>query len=270
MSDGAAPPRRLGRDDLVLSHFSLGREVTIDERVAAAAAAGFDGIGWYVADYVRHRDQGWTDDRIAALLGEHGLVLHEVDALPLDRLGLLDDAVHMVEAFGARNLQVQGHRPGTVAEAAATIAAIADRVAPAGAWVAIEFLGSNNVATAADALDLAVRSGRPNVGVQVDVWHHVRGAHDWAMLEALPLDRIASVQLDDGPLVPVDPDYLTDTVHHRCVPGEGEFDIERFLAVVHPASSTLPISLEVIDDDLLALPPAEAAARIARSMGRSR
>ena len=260
--------RMLGRDDLVLSHFSLGRSTPIVERVEAAAQAGFDGIGWYVADYLDHLAQGWTDDGLARLIDDSGLVLHEVDALPLGRLGLLDAAIHMVEVFGARNLQVQGNRSGSLDEAAATIAGIADLLAPLGANVAIEFLGSNNIATAADALELAHRSGRANVGVQVDIWHHVRGANDWSMLEALPLDRIVSVQLDDGSLLPVDPHYLTDTVHHRCVPGEGEFDIERFLAVVHPPTSSLPISIEVIDDDLLRLAPAAAARRMAVAMGR--
>ena len=261
-----ARSRRLGRDDLVLSHFSLGRSVAFDERVDAAAAAGFEGIGWYVADYVEHLGRGWTDERITQLLADSDLVLHEVDALPLDRLGLLDAAVHMVEVFGACNLQVQGNRPGSIAEAAATIAEIADRVAPFDANVAIEFIGSNNIATAADALDLALLSERTNVGVQADIWHHVRGANDWSMLEALPIERVVSVQLDDGPIVPVEDDYLVDTVHHRCVPDEGEFDIARFLAIVHPASSTLPISLEVIDDDMLSLVPREAARLIARSM----
>ncbi len=143
------------------------------------------------------------------------------------------------------------------------IANIADRVAPAGVNVAIEFLGCNNIATAADALELADRSRRPNVGVQVDVWHHVRGANDWALLDALPPERIMSVQIDDGPIEPVDPDYLIDTVHHRRVPGAGEFDLQRFLSIVHPPGSTLPLSLEVIDDDLLALSPSDAARRIA-------
>ncbi len=258
--------RRLGRDDLVLSHFSLGRSVGLRDRVEAAAGAGFDGIGWCVADYVAHLELGWTDQRILRLLDDHGLVLHEVDALPLDRLGLRDVAIHMVGAFGARNLQVQGNRPGSVEEAAAEIGRIADRIDPFDGVVAIEFLGSNNIATAADALDLANRSGRRNVGVQVDVWHHVRGANDWGMLASLPLERIASVQLDDGPIVPVDPDYLTDTIHHRCAPGEGEFDIDRFLGIVHPPDSELPISLEIIDDDLLALPPLGAAQHMARSM----
>jgi sugar phosphate isomerase/epimerase len=254
---------RLGRDDLVLSHFSLPRDTPFPERVAAAAAAGFAGIGYFVNEYVRLRAEGWTDERFQAVLDEHGVVLHEVDALPLDRLEHLDAAVHLATTFGAHHLQVQGNRPGTVDEAAEVIAGIADRVAAAGVQVAIEFLPSNNVPTAADALELAERTGRANVGVQVDVWHHVRGANDWSMLEALPLERIVSVQVDDGPLAPVLPDDLADTVHHRCPPGEGEFDLARFLAVVHPPASTLPLSLEVIDDDLLALAPAEAARRIA-------
>ena len=98
----------------------------------------------------------------------------------------------------------------------------------------------------------------------------MRGANDWSLLEALPLERIASVQLDDGPIVPIDPDYRTDTVRHRCVPGEGEFDLARFLATVHPPASTLPLSLEVIDDDLLQLQPSVAARRIADADSRPR
>jgi sugar phosphate isomerase/epimerase len=258
----------LGRDDLVLSHFSLPLRTPFEERVAAAAAAGFAGIGYFVREYVELCDEGWTDARFQEVLDQHGVVLHEVDALPLDRLDHLDAAVHLATTFGAHHLQVQGNRPGSVDEAAEVVAGIADRVAGADVQVAIEFLPSNNIPTVADALALAERTGRANVGVQVDVWHHVRGANDWSMLEALPLERIVSVQVDDGPLRPVLPDYLEETVRHRCPPGEGEFDLDRFLAVVHPAASTLPLSLEVIDDDLLALPAAEAARRIAAGTRR--
>ena len=42
----------LGPADLVLSHYSLPRGTSLAERVAAASAAGFAGIGWHVADYV--------------------------------------------------------------------------------------------------------------------------------------------------------------------------------------------------------------------------
>ena len=45
--------RPLGRDDLVLSHFSLPLRTPFEERVAAAAAAGFAGIGYFVREYVK-------------------------------------------------------------------------------------------------------------------------------------------------------------------------------------------------------------------------
>jgi sugar phosphate isomerase/epimerase len=258
-------PLRLGHDDLVLSHFSLPRDTPFVDRVAAAAEAGFAGIGWYVGDYVRHRDEGWSDRDVQRVLDEHRVVLHEVDALPLDRLGFLDDAVHLATSFGAHHLQVQGDRPGTVEDAAAAIAVIADRVASAGVRVAIEFVGNKNIRTAADALELTELSGRENVGVQVDIWHHVRGASDWSMLESLPPARIVSVQFDDGPLLPVYPGYTEDTVRSRTVPGEGEMDVARFLRTVHPPTCRLPLSLEVISDELLALPVREAARRIAEA-----
>ena len=56
--------------------------------------AGFAGIGWHVADYVALRHGGGTDDEVREILDSHGIVLHEVDALALDRLGNLEPAVH--------------------------------------------------------------------------------------------------------------------------------------------------------------------------------
>lgn len=261
-------PNRLAHGDLVLSHFSLPRETPLVDRVVAAAAAGYAGIGWFVADYVAHLERGWTDGQIARLLDDHGLVLHEVDALPLERLTYVDAAVHLATAFGANHLQVQGNRPGSVEEAAEAIAQIADRVAPFGVRVAIEFVGNKNIASADDAWDLTVRSARPNVGVQVDIWHHVRGANDWSMLERLPNDRIVSVQFDDGPLLPTDPDFTFDTINYRCAPGEGEFDVDRFLRTVYPPECALPLSLEVISASLLAMPVRDAAQRMADATRR--
>ena len=122
-----------------------------------------------------------------------------------------------------------------------------------------------NIRTAADALEIATATGRRNVGVQVDIWHHVRGANDWSMIEAVPLDRLASVQFDDGPLSPVLPDYTEDTIRYRQLPGMGEFDIDRFLSTVYSMSVNLPLSVEVIADDLMALGVDEAARLMAQA-----
>lgn len=258
----------LGHGDVVLSVYSLARSVTLDDRLRSAAAAGFSGVGLHVADYVTAREEGRTDAEIHRLLSRYDMVLHEVDALALDRLENLDAAVHMVNEFGAHHLQMQGNRPGTVEEAAEVVAGAAERVAGAGGSVAVEFLGCNNIATAADALHIVELSGQRNVGVQVDIWHHVRGANDWSLLESLPSDRVASVQINDGPLHPCVDDYLDDTRHHRCLPGDGEFDLARFLGLMYPSTCDLPLSVEVLDDDLMALSPQRAAEAMAHATRR--
>jgi sugar phosphate isomerase/epimerase len=251
--------RALGRGDIVLSHFSLPRDTAFEDRLRAAAAAGFDGIGWFVADYVKHRDLGWTDQRIQKALDDHGLVLHEIDAIPLARLDHADVGVHMVNTFGAHHLQVQGNRPESLAESVDIVSRLADGVAESGGCIAIEFVGNMNIRTAAEALEIAEATARNNVGVQVDIWHHVRGANDWSMLETLSPAHIASVQFDDGPLAPVLEDYTEDTIRFRALPGRGEFDIPRFLETVYGPEVRLPLSVEVISDELMALGIDEAA-----------
>ena len=48
----------LGPGDLILSHFSLGRFRPFEDRVRAAAEAGFAAMGLYIGDYERLRAEG--------------------------------------------------------------------------------------------------------------------------------------------------------------------------------------------------------------------
>ena len=83
------------------------------------------------------------------------------------------------------------------------------------------------------------------------------------MLRAIPPERIFTVQFDDGPRQPVDPDYYTDCTRYRDVPGEGEFDLVGFLGLLDESGVRLPLSVEVISTDLLQRPAAEVAGRLA-------
>ena len=74
-----AKPER-ARPVAVLSSMTL-RDAGIKERVEAAAAAGFDGIGLRADDYIRARAEGWTDAGLCALLADHGLWVTEAELL---------------------------------------------------------------------------------------------------------------------------------------------------------------------------------------------
>jgi sugar phosphate isomerase/epimerase len=260
----------LGPDDLILSHFSLGRFRPFDERVKAAADAGFAAMGFYVGDYQRLRAEGAQDADLKAILDHHGMRVVEIEALrgwsgtETDREA--EQAVFkMADALGpAHHVQVIGPYTGTLDDAAEAFAGICDRAAEHGLAAAIEFLPEmTNIPDAATAMQIVQTAGRPNGGICLDCWHHVRGANDDDMLRAIPPERIFAVQFDDGPRQRVDPDYYTDCTRYREVPGDGDFDLTGFLRLLAEMDVRLPLSVEVMSVSLQERPAGEIARRLA-------
>ncbi len=266
--------RDFGRNDWILSHFSL-RRARFDERVAAAAESGFAGIGLFIGEYERLRASGRTDRELRAALDAQGLALAEIEVLTgwsgsgearARADACLETACHMAEVFGARHLQAIGPYEGSLDDAARDFARVCDRAAEVGLRVALEFLPPTNICDAGVALALVERAGRANGGLCLDTWHHFRGACDWELLRTIPGERVVSIQLDDGTLEPEQTDYYADTTRNRRLFGAGEFDLPRFLRLLDEIGATGPRSLEVISSELESLPPRDAARRIAASV----
>ena len=269
----------LGPDDLVLSYFTM-QGVEFGDRVAAAAAAGFAGIGLYLAEYGRMKADGWTTGRMADVLDEHGVVLAELEALrawPTPEEAARQDgqeelAFELADAFGARYLQCIGSPPAAMPDEpdrrAESFGALCDRAADHGLVVGIEYLPFTDVVDAEQALAVVEAAGRDNGGVCVDSWHHERGARDLGMIAALPATRIMAVQLNDGTVKPVDPtlDYRSDCLTHRVPPGEGEFDLVALVRTLDAAGLAVPISLEVPSLAMAPLGPVEICRRVADGM----
>jgi sugar phosphate isomerase/epimerase len=270
----------LGPGDLILSHFSLGRFRPFEERVRAAADAGFAAMGLYIGEYERLREQGARDADLRAVLDHHGMRVVEIEALrgwsvmsagsatPAERAAYLRSersAFAMSDALGpAHHVQVIGPYTGTLEDAAEAFAGLCDRAAEHGLAAAIEFLPEmSNIPDAATATRIVTLAGRANGGICLDCWHHFRGANDDGMLRAIPAERVLTVQFDDGPARRVDPDYYTDCTTYRNVPGEGDFDLAGFLRLVAEMGVRLPLSVEVMSAELQQRPAAEIARRLA-------
>src|SRR6478752_582661 len=73
-ADGAAPP-------LVISSYTLGTEVSLPERVRAAAAAGFDGIGLRAENYWDAQEAGLDGAAMAEIASTAGVPVLEVEYL---------------------------------------------------------------------------------------------------------------------------------------------------------------------------------------------
>ncbi len=264
--------------DLVWAHFSRPRYGLFDERVAAAAAAGYAGIGLFHEEYARLRqEEGRSAAQIAEVLDRHGTTIAEIEVArgwwATDDDGRAayarqeDWIFEMADHFGSRYLQLIGGTGFDLASAYDQLGGVADRCAAHGLLVGIEWLPYTNIPDAATAQRVVQAVDRPNLGYCADIWHHTRGANDLDQIRALEPERVFSVQMNDGPRDP-DPglDYKADCLAGRVPPGEGQFDCVGFVRLLMEMGVTAPISIEVCNPALWAGPIDQAAQRSADGM----
>lgn len=267
VSNASRNPHDLGPTDHVLSHFSL-RYATIEERVEAAAAGGFAGIGLYTGSYEQLRTDGWTDADLRALCAANGVCVAEIEAIrPWARrelATLTETAFAMADAFGCRYLQSIGSHHTTAEAAAGRFGELCDAAAAHDLLVGIEFLPFTDIATAGDALAIVERADRPNGGVCVDVWHVNRGGRDG--FTELPGERIMAIQMNDGTIAPEDTDYYNDCLTNRRLVGDGEFDIAGFVSDLRASGTKAPWAVEIISTALQASPAVPTAIRMGQTL----
>ncbi len=104
-------------------------------------------------------------------------------------------------------------------------------------------------------LDMEADMGQPNVGLLVDSFHWYTAGHTQADLEAVPVDRIVHVHLNDAPDKPRDEQLDME----RLLPGEGIIDLKGFLTALKTVGYQDYMGLETFGKTLPALPPEEAA-----------
>ena len=251
-------PTALGRDDLVLSHFSLDRDHPIASRVELAASAGFAAIGLYVGQYRQLERDGFAPHGLRDLLDEHGICLAEIEVVPglgvdgwgADRAAEAECiAWRMADEFQCRYVQAIGPAHSSLRVAAEAFGSLCDRAGGHGLVVGLEFLPFTDIADVDQARRIVEEAGRPNGGICVDIWHHERGANDLAAIAALPAELITGVQLSDGPRSPREADYYTDCLENRVAVGDGEFDVEAFVAAVRGTGCEVPFAAEVCSKD---------------------
>ena len=103
-------------------------------------------------------------------------------------------------------------------------------------------------------------SGAANAGVLVDSWHLYRGNGDDREVRAVPPERIVALHIDDADELQVGTP-LEDTLHRRRIPGEGAFPLLDYVRMLDEMGVQAPFGIEVLSDELRALPAAEAAQR---------
>ena len=241
------------RDRMVLSHFTLAPMHPFEDRLRLAAENGFGSIGLFVGQFLQLEKEGWSTARMSESLARYGVGLSEIEVITGlgrdgsggERAGLWEDAAwRMADAFGCRYLQVIG--PAGEREAAArAFGALCDRAADHDLVVGLEFVPFTDIVTVGDSRRIVEDAARPNGGICVDVWHVERGSRDLDELADVPGELITGVQVNDGSIEPLDPDYYADCLAHRMAPGDGEMRVSEILAIVRASGTTVPWSVEV-------------------------
>lgn len=235
-------------------------------RVAAAAHAGYAGIGLLAGDYEAQRDAGLTDTDMLGILADHGMRVEEIEFLYhwaySDERGafsrrLEETLFHMADVFRPHHLSMGEVAPPDQLPSHEVVverfAALCDRAAARDITLAFEFLPWTGVPDAARCWDILRAADRPNGRMILDVWHHFRGADDDAQIRLVPSDRIVALALSDGAATVIG-DLIEDTTEHRLLPGEGVFDLERVIRLVDDMGCDIPVIAEVLSRRQAGLP----------------
>ncbi|MGB0091399.1 MAG: sugar phosphate isomerase/epimerase [Solirubrobacteraceae bacterium] len=244
----------------------VGREWSLfdwADRCAEAARVGFKGLGLWHAD-IEHQLETRTLREMKQIFDDAGLEYLQVEFLAdffadpgaperaesdTRRQLLFDTAA----AFDAHHIKV-GNIPGTPCEfgkLTEEFAALCEQAREhTAAKVVYEFMPFDvNVNTLDAALKLVAGAAQPNGGLAFDTWHMAKLSISPEDLRRVRPEYLSWVELSDGQRENL-PDPVDETVNHRRLPGEGEFDIQGYVEVCRELGYAGPWGVEVLSEEL--------------------
>jgi sugar phosphate isomerase/epimerase len=230
------------------------------DRVQAAARAGFKGIGIWHTD-LEHSLQNRTLREMKMILDDAGMKHIELEFLTdwfLDggRKSESDNRRKRLfeasQAMHAHHIKVGDFYNATtpmprLVEAFAELCTEAEKY---DATIGFEIMGCAMIDNIQDALKMVKTAGVKNGGLIIDIYQVVHQGWSYQEISSIPLDLLTTVELNDGTL-PGSPAYDPD---NRRFCGEGEYDIMGFINCMKKMGYTGPWGVEVIAEKVAMLP----------------
>jgi len=229
------------------------------ERVESATRAGFKGFGIWHAD-LEHTLQRRSLHEMKQILDDHGIRHIELEFLGdwfLDgdkkrnsdvlKRKLLEAA----EVLDAHHLKVGDFygQKTPMPRLIESFATLCTDAAEHGTMVGFELMPFAMLDTLEDSLTMLEGAEAKNGGLVLDLWHIAKLKIPYENIARIPARYITSVELNDGTFEA--PWSLhEDTVNHRRLCGEGEFDIRNFIASVQKAGYEGPWGIEVLSAEM--------------------
>jgi 4-hydroxyphenylpyruvate dioxygenase len=277
-AETAVPPRqRAGRTaGLRTAVATVCLSGTLEDKLVAAAAAGFDGVEIFEPDFVA---SPWSASEVRSRCADLGLSIdlyqpfRDFDADDPDVLAAnLRRAEHkfgVMEQLGTELVlvcsSVSPHALDDDDRIAGQLHELAARAAERGLRICYEALAWGRfVNTYERSWDIVRRADHAALGLCVDSFHILSRGSDPAGIADIPGEKLFFLQLADAPHMTMD--VLQWSRHYRLFPGQGAFDLPAFLGHVLTAGYTGPLSLEVFNDVFRQADPRRAAVDALRSL----
>jgi len=250
---------------------AFGGRPNLPRIVDAAASAGFRLLGLDLATVDAYVADGGTLSTLTRLLQRAGLEVTDVVALSVrpgdDAAALGRRLAAVVEAVGAPCCVGAVAEPVGHARAVAGFEAGLRALAATGARLAVEFGGYMGLRTLDEAVAVCADLGWDRAGVLIDTYQCARAGATATAVAALEPGRVALVQVADAVgTAPAGDELVTESRHHRLLPGAGDLPIADYVRAVVAAGYRGPLAAEVLSEELRAADPVRAAVALHASL----
>jgi sugar phosphate isomerase/epimerase len=261
----------LARVQLCLNLFNqspwLGDGADLRALVRGASAAGFRLIGPDLRSIDAFRQSGGQPKELTDLLETLGLRCFEMTTLVIGPDPAT--ATSRLGQFAALPSALRPEWAVTIVncpddEAVDQLETAARMLDEMGIGVALEFAPHLAMHSLTHARALLHQLPAVRAGVLIDTWHFFRGPNSWAELDEIPREEVAYVHFDDSLPMHTN-DLVNETGEQRTMPGDGEFELTKFVAYMHEKGFDGVVSIEVLSDRLRDLDPEDFARLAMRS-----
>jgi sugar phosphate isomerase/epimerase len=262
------------------------RTKSLDERLVAAKLGAFDAMSVFPIDYKGWRQSGLSDQDIRAKIDAAGIKVATMDPFvqwtpnfaipdgyPKENVAFIDhteDQVFgMAEALQTNQINCveglgQKHEQQALIDA---LGAFNDRAAKRGIKLTLEPMPISSIYSLADGWAIVKAINSPNLGLTFDTWHFWRATPDHELLATIPAEKITEVQLADAKKE-LNGDLLNDLLHHRLLPGEGEFDLKTTVDTLRKIGAYNSVGPELFSDAMDALGHEEAGRALGDNLNK--
>jgi len=231
---------------------------TLDAKLEAIAAAGFDGVEIFDNDLISYSGSA---SEIGALMRKLGLrctlfqPFRDFEGMPVETRGRLFDRLErkfdVMGDLGTDLLlicsNVSPAASGDRARIVDDFRELGERAKARGLRIGYEALAwGRHVFDHRDAWAIVREADHPNIGLILDSFHSLARGIPTDSLRDIDPDKIFLVQLADAPLLTMD--LISWSRHFRCMPGQGELAVTNYVATLAEIGYRDVLSLEIFND----------------------